>query len=551
MSYATKAGLAVINKLLFLILFNACIAFSTNRALLIGVGEFPYFPGVSPLSGPSNDVVALKNALIKSWGFEPNNVQTLVNAAATKAGILGEMDRLIQTTQPGDFVLIYFSGHGTSFHDSANSALGLDMRTGAIVPYDFRPGTPAQMVSSLLVGSSDLKKRFLQIQNHAEVMVLFDACFSGESAKFIPQLVARDLEIVDTKPVKKEATIPNVEPTKDEWPYRNLVYISASARNEKAWDIPQKAIDEGGRSTIDGRPHGAFTNGLLAGLSGEADLDHDGLITYRELHQYLMESVQPSFGQTPQLFPKEWKDPLVAKPLLGQKRSPTAVRLKQESALRVKVEPAMDALAAQLKTGTNIRVATKEYDVLARRSNNGYELIHRSGGKMFFGQLSAEETKERLLNLAQAQKIVTLGYQSQPFNVSLSVEEVNQSGSQLQGVYRAGSRLKLTMIPDRPAWLMLVDVDVTGTITVLYPNKPEDLQKATNAGQAVVAVETEVAAPFGTEALKVFAFDRKPIGLEEFMGKKLEDKKWLEPFMRILQSGKSQTTQFVLSIPKQ
>ncbi len=540
----------MINKLTFLILFNACIGFSTNRALLIGVGEFPYFPSVSPLAGPTNDVAALKITLTKSWGFEPNNVQSLVNAAATKSAILAGIDKLIQITQPGDFVLIYFSGHGTSFHDSANRGLGLDMRTGAIVPYDFRKGTPAQMVSSLLVGSSDLKKRFLQLQHNAEVMVLFDACFSGESAKFIPQLVARDLEIVDTRPLKKDAKIPEVEPMKEEWPYRNLVYISASARNEKAWDIPQKAIDEGHRSTIDGRPHGAFTNGLLAGLNGEADLDHDGLITYRELHQYLMETVQASFGQTPQLFPKEWEDPLIAKPLLGQTNSPAAARIKSETALRVKVEPPVDPLATQLKTGTNIKVVTKEYDVLARRSNNGYELIHRTGGKMFFGQLSTEETIQHILNLAQAQKVVTLGYPSQPFNVSLAVEEVSQNGTQLQGVYRAGSRLKLTMIPDRRAWLMLIDVDVSGTITVLYPNKLEDL-KAANASQAVVAIETEVAAPFGTEVLKVFAFDSKPAGLEKFIGKKLEAKGELEVLMKLLQSGRSQTTQFVLSIPKQ
>ena len=42
----------MIKKLTFLILFNACIGFSTSRALLIGVGEFPYFPSVSPWQLP-------------------------------------------------------------------------------------------------------------------------------------------------------------------------------------------------------------------------------------------------------------------------------------------------------------------------------------------------------------------------------------------------------------------------------------------------------------------------------------------------------------------
>ena len=540
----------VSRKLIYLAVATAGLVMAANRALLIGVGKYPSYPGVKTLQGPEHDVRSLKQSLVDFWGFRAENIQTLTDSEATKAKILSGLDDLIGKTGQGDFVLIYYSGHGTSFHDAKNRRLGLDMRTGAILPYDVSPGTPAQILRRLIVGAIDLKPRFLELEKKAEVMVLFDSCYSGDSAKFIPQLVSRNAELIPRGDTDLMELIEKAEASTGDWPYRNLVYISAAARHEPAWDIPQRMIDAGIRKTVGNKPHGAFTNSLLIGLSGEADLDHSGTITYQELHQFLLETVQQKYGQTPQLSPKGLNNPITNKPLMAQVKAPVAVGTGEDLYLRVKVDPPTDALAAQLAGLPNMRIAAKEYDVIAEPYGSGYTLTHRSGGKLLFGSLTRQVIIERLRHLAQAQKVMSLKYPKQRFNVNLAVEDVTDSIGQTEGVYPAGSNLRLTMKPDVNAWLLLLNVDVEGTITVIYPYRAEEIQE-TKAGAVVVAVESVVNTPFGTEGLKVFAFSKRPKGIEAFVGGKVTGPEELAELNKLLETGDSQTSRIVLSIPKQ
>ena len=287
-----------------------------NRALLIAVPDTPYSAMTLPLEGPSNDVAALRSTLVDQWGFRDDHIRTLDGRESNKAAILDALDRLVDETSAGDHVLVYFSGHGTSF---LGGQTGLRRDTGALVPADIKDGTEAEVIDGLIVGSRDLRPRFDRLDHSgAEALVLFDACYSGDSAKSMPRLQARSTELFARRTEVSVADLIGEGSADAPWPYERVIYISASARHEQAWDIGADQA-RSTHPTIDGLAHGAFTDGLLRGLRGAADRDRDGQIAYSELQEFLTGRVL-RHEQTPQLRPLG--RPVVERPLFGRSAVP-------------------------------------------------------------------------------------------------------------------------------------------------------------------------------------------------------------------------------------
>ena len=111
-------------------------AAARNVALLVAVGQFrdPVLK-THQLLGPAIDIDSMQRALTERWGFQPGDVVALRDQDATRDHILDQIAALEQRSAPGDTVLIYFSGHGTSANDHDNS-FDLPYATGAWMPYD-------------------------------------------------------------------------------------------------------------------------------------------------------------------------------------------------------------------------------------------------------------------------------------------------------------------------------------------------------------------------------------------------------------------------------
>ncbi len=109
---------------------------SRRFGLLIGVGEYPRIGERARLLGPAQDVRALKRVLTRSYGFQDQDLRTLVDTQATRAAILGGLDELVERARDGDQVLIHFSGHGSQIVDAhGDEPDGLDE---TLVPSDAR-----------------------------------------------------------------------------------------------------------------------------------------------------------------------------------------------------------------------------------------------------------------------------------------------------------------------------------------------------------------------------------------------------------------------------
>ena len=93
------------------------------RALLVGVSELVNQPAALWLQAPRNDVLLMRDALQRQ-GFAPADIALLADgvpgaALPDAAGIHDALARLLAQSAPGDFVLLYFSGHGTRLRDTA------------------------------------------------------------------------------------------------------------------------------------------------------------------------------------------------------------------------------------------------------------------------------------------------------------------------------------------------------------------------------------------------------------------------------------------------
>ncbi|MCP4654111.1 MAG: caspase family protein, partial [bacterium] len=131
----------IFSTLILFLLLTCSSAWAGKHALLVGIAAYPK---LRQLEGPPFDVGTLRDELVRHWGFPAANVTTLLDDTATRERILAELDRLRATTQPGDFIFVFYSGHGTSLYDQHLRDYGVELPawTGALVPYDYGLGLP-------------------------------------------------------------------------------------------------------------------------------------------------------------------------------------------------------------------------------------------------------------------------------------------------------------------------------------------------------------------------------------------------------------------------
>lgn len=117
------AGTRWLGALLLLWMAATAPAWAAQRALLVGVSELANQPQSLWLQAPRNDVLLMRQALQKQ-GFAPADIVVLADGVGGAGlpeaqAIHDALGRLLAQSNSGDFVLLYFSGHGTRLRDAA------------------------------------------------------------------------------------------------------------------------------------------------------------------------------------------------------------------------------------------------------------------------------------------------------------------------------------------------------------------------------------------------------------------------------------------------
>lgn len=133
-------------------------------ALVIGIGKYQPGNGWKDIHG-DNDVYLIRHALVNA-GFSEENIYTLKNESATKAGILEAFKQLSDKVASGDIVVLHFSCHGQQITDTnGDEADGFDE---ALVPYDAPSDTKknAAYTGDNHLTDDELQQPHLEMNHH-------------------------------------------------------------------------------------------------------------------------------------------------------------------------------------------------------------------------------------------------------------------------------------------------------------------------------------------------------------------------------------------------
>jgi len=259
-----------------------------KNALCIGINDYPGTG--SDLAGCINDANDWKAAL-EQRGFR---VQSLLNEQATKQAMQQAIKRLVQSAQPGDLLVITYSGHGSWIPDTDQDEP--DARDEVLCPYDIAQKRP--------LTDDELYDIFAERKRGVRIVMISDSCHSGSvtrmpgvrggtdapRVRFLPP--EHFLSPADLRKAARQAT-PRVSGAPR--PFGGVL-LSGCQDTEYSYD-----------ATFNRRPNGAFTYFALKALS---DIPADA--SYRDWYQAIRAELPnqsqpqtPNFGGTPSQM--EWQ----------------------------------------------------------------------------------------------------------------------------------------------------------------------------------------------------------------------------------------------------
>lgn len=502
-------------------------------ALLIGVGNYPKLDRTAQLDGPSHDVTAMRAALIAHWGFAERDIVSLVDATATRSRILAELRALQTRSAAGDEVLVLMSGHGTSALDST-AGLPVPHGSGAFLPSDFDPAATGNLLDQVIVGRRDLVPLLGALdQGGRNVWVISDTCYSGQQvrsgfglptgelpSRAVPVLVKRDEQAeqrADLVLAERAAPPPP-------YPYRRVAFLAASAESEKAKDIPKTALRD--YPTIDEKPHGALTDALLRVLTGRlpADINRDGLLSLTEVHRATTDFMsQRSYGHTPQRLPAVAEDDngLGDRPVLSTRGVAKPAEQGSNTPFRLAVGAVASSLRQSLTRLPDLQLvgAPDAAELRLHPSSGGVALLTGAGDRLaLFPATDIAALQGQLTQLAWAHRLRQVAENSRRAVLPMEVDPAASGGNRV-----FGSLISFVVRPDRPASLLLLNIDAKGRLTVLYPNGRHELgmlaaNRAHHIPGSAPHQRIVVQAPEGMDVQFAFAFDEPPPGLERLIG---------------------------------
>jgi len=230
--------------------------------VVIGIDNYEHQPR---LRSAVSDALGLQQVLVDHFGFEAP-LPPLTNDAATKQAIVALIeDQLRRLVGPDDTLILFFAGHGTT---RTADVSGTRIEIGYLAPVEAR-GFDRY---SGLVNTEELL-RSIGLLPARHILVVLDACHSGmalgSAVSYYRATSARAATLL-TK--------------------RSRRLITSTRADERALD----------NGPVPG--HSLFTGALIQALvSGDADLDRNGVVTSSELALCVQQRVVQESGsrQTP------------------------------------------------------------------------------------------------------------------------------------------------------------------------------------------------------------------------------------------------------------
>ncbi|MCA9790997.1 MAG: caspase family protein [Candidatus Eremiobacteraeota bacterium] len=167
-------------QLLALLLLTSLVASAepSLRGVAIGISEYQSYRFWGPVHGVE-DATAFGDALRDRYGAR--DLRLVLGKQATGPNILAALEKLVAQCQPGDTVVVYYSGHGSVVADQpgGDEEDGLDE---CLVPYD-APSQRSQKFAAAVIRDDDFHQLIARMAERVgsggQVVLVFDSCHSG------------------------------------------------------------------------------------------------------------------------------------------------------------------------------------------------------------------------------------------------------------------------------------------------------------------------------------------------------------------------------------
>ena len=351
-----------------------------RRALIIGIEKYRHF---KPMLGPVNDALHMASFLTEHTVFQKNDVRLLLDEQATRANILSSIKNwLIGGTRPGDEVFLFFSGHG--FFQPDTNGDEHDKRDETLVPFDAAVDYRSRPINvNGMIVDDEISVLMRQLSGR-RVQVIIDACHSGTSTRGALDnwQYIKTPRLPDGTPLQAARTRGASGVTNESFliSKNSDMTIWTAVRAEQKALIDQEAEDD----------HGSvFTRRFLWGVRDrKADQNRDGIVTVKELHEYVIEESQAyckrhsdvcGLGLSPQLQVSETQlddqaftvttslhnDALVNKPLSNAIAKDIFIETKIQSETKER-----SAIRLNIAPGTKLALGD-ELDILVESDHDG------------------------------------------------------------------------------------------------------------------------------------------------------------------------------------
>lgn len=494
----TLLRLAVVIAAVFLTVSPQSSAHAETRALLIGVWRFES-PYIRDLKGPENDVAAME-ALVRAEGA--TDVTVLRNADVTRTSVETALHALGLRSKPGDWIIVYYSGHGAEAQAAIKSA---------------RDGDKDQFLPLAKFDADDAERFIVDKDFYAwmaryvpasvQVLMMADACHSGtlnrsidkRAFHFASRLAFRATVSEDTlaaRPAPRFDAVlggmAQVPEGIDRADLPNVIYFAAAQDDQLALEtaLPVEGAPVRGLLTY------SFEQGLLStGASGTgpaADLDGNGKVSVAEMAQYLDTHVRDLTAQRqePRATMTTGKDALALFGALpAATAAPADAPLPAIYAAAAQARPLLAATGAPWRVAASANAADFVWDFAAG------SLIRRSGDQVaqdvsttaqLRGVMEKWDTLAKLRPLLDEARLkVRIG--------PLAAGARYAPGVQVNvGVKGQGAK------STAPLYLTVFDLAADGTVQSLYPAAGEG-DGVIAAGATVPLVENRAVPPYGAD----------------------------------------------------
>ena len=181
---------------------------------------------------------------------------------------------------------------------------------------------------------------------------------------------------------------------------------------------------------------------------------------------------------------------------------------------RVKLQGVAPPVADAVGGIPGVVLATAEggCDLRIVQDELGFKLLHPGGDEIAsYEPDGLAEVLKRVSRQVAVQGLIDLTFPHQGFAVTLEIP-----GN--RGSLEEGEAFTIEFTAERDSHVLLLDIDRDGYVSVLYPFDAQEA-RAVRKGRVPATGELHVSPPFGTEYLKLVAFQEKPPGFDTWLGR--------------------------------